>query len=276
MGVQHDAFALIRKRNLPDGCEKPYFCVSKKNSPMGALFKKEIFEFLGNLTGWLVMAVFLTVTGLFLWVLPTGFNILDSGYADLSGFFGLAPFVFLFLVPAITMNSFAEERRSGTLELLLTKPLSDTKVVLAKYFAGFTLLVFTLLPTLVYYFSVWQLGFPKGDIDSGGFWGSFAGLLFLGSAFVATGIFSSSLTRNPIVAFLTAVVLSAFVYMGFDYLSPFFKGETALFVESWGIDTHYASMSRGVIDTRDVIYFFSLDLFFLYLGIYQLGRRKWQ
>ncbi len=243
---------------------------------MGALYKKEIIGFLGNLTGWLVMAIFLTVTGLFLWVLPTGFNIPDSGYASLSGLFSLAPFVFLFLVPAVTMNSFSEEKRSGTLELLLVRPLSDTKIVLAKYLAAFTLVVLALLPTLVYYFSVWQLGFPVGDIDSGGFWGSFIGLLFLGSAFAAMGTFSSTLSRNPLVAFLTAALLSAFVYMGFDFLSPFFGNSLTLFIASLGIDAHYASMSRGVIDTRDVIYFLSLDLFFLYLSVYQLGRRKWQ
>ncbi len=242
---------------------------------MVALYKKEIIGFLGNLTGWLVITIFLTVTGLFLWVLPTGVNIPDSGYASLSGLFSLAPFVFLFLVPAITMNSFSEEKRSGTLELLLVRPLSDTKIVLAKYFAAFTLVVLALLPTLAYYYSVWQLGFPVGDVDSGGFWGSFIGLLFLGSAFAAMGLFSSSLTGNPIVAFLTAVVVSIFMYMGFDYVSPFFGG-AGLFVGQLGISAHYASMSRGVIDSRDVIYFLGLDLFFLYLSVYRLGRRKWK
>ncbi len=243
---------------------------------MGALYKKEILGFLSHLTGWLVMALFLVVTGLFLWVLPVGVNVLDNGYANLSGLFSMAPFVFLFLVPAITMNTFAEEKRNGTLELLLARPLTDTQIVMAKYLAGLSLVVLALLPTLVWYFSVRQLGFPPGDIDAGGFWGSFAGLLFLGAAFVSVGLFSSALTDNPMIAFLTAVVIILFVYLGFGYLAPFFGGNTQLFVEGLGMDAHYASMSRGVIDTRDVIYFLSLDLLFIYLSIYQLGRRKWK
>ena len=242
---------------------------------MRALYKKEVLGFLAGLAGWVVIGIFLLVTSLFLWVLPTGANVLDNGYASLSGLFQLAPFVFLFLVPAITMNSLAEEKRSGTLELLLVRPLGDAKVVTAKYLAAFSLVVLALLPTLVYYFSVWQLGFPAGDIDTGGFWGSFIGLLFLGSAFAAMGIFSSSLTGNPIVAFLTAVGVSVFMYLGFDYVSPFFGG-AELFVGQLGISAHYASMSRGVIDSRDVIYFLGLDLFFLYLSVYRLGRRKWR
>ncbi|UBM63255.1 gliding motility-associated ABC transporter permease subunit GldF [Candidatus Sulfidibacterium hydrothermale] len=242
---------------------------------MGALYKKEILGFLGNLTGWIVIAVFLTVTGLFLWVLPGQMNVLENGYANLYGLFSLAPFVFLFLVPAVTMNSIAEEQRSGTIELLLVRPVSDSRIITAKFFAAFTLVVFALLPTLIYYFSVWQLGFPKGDIDSGGFWGSFIGLLFLGAAFTTTGIFASALSRNPVIAFLTAVVISAFMYMGFDFIAPFF-GRNALFIQQLGISAHYASMSRGVIDTRDVIYFLSLDILFLYSSIYLLGRRKWK
>jgi len=242
---------------------------------MWTLYKKEILGFLSSITGWVVIGIFLTATGLFLWVLPSGLNIPDGGYANLNGLFSLAPFVFLFLVPAVTMNSLAEEKRSGTLELLLIRPLSGTKIITAKYLAAFTLVVLSLLPTLIYYFSVYRLGYPVGDIDTGGFWGSFIGLLFLGAAFVAMGIFASSLTNNPIVAFLTAVVISAFIYMGFDFISSFFGG-AALFVQAFGISAHYASMSRGVIDSRDVIYFLSLILFFLYLSVSFLGRRKWK
>jgi ABC-2 type transport system permease protein len=149
------------------------------------------------------------------------------------------------------------------------------KAQFAKYLAAFTLVVLSLLPTLIYYFSVSRLGFPSGDIDSGGFMGSFAGLLFLGSAFAAIGIFASSLTGNPIISFLTAALLSAFVYMGFDFLAPLFSGKE-LFVSALGISAHYASMSRGVIDTRDILYFLSLDLLFLALSKYNLERRKWQ
>jgi ABC-2 type transport system permease protein len=242
---------------------------------MGALYKKEILGFLSTITGWIVIGIFLTVTGLFLWVFPSGVNVLDNGYANLNGLFSLAPFVFLFLVPAITMNSLAEEKRSGTLELLLIRPLSDTKIILAKFFAAYTLIVLSLFPVLIYYFSVFRLGFPVGDIDIGGFWGSLIGLLFLSSAFAAMGIFSSSFTNNPIVSFLIAVVLSAFVYMGFDFIASFFGG-AGLFVSSLGISAHYSSMSRGVIDSRDVIYFISLDVFFLFLSVNLLGRRKWK
>ncbi len=242
---------------------------------MWALFRKEIIGFLSTLTGWLVMGIFLTVTGLFLWVLPSAMNILDNGYASLNGLFNLAPFVFLFLIPAVTMNSLAEEKHAGTLELLLVRPLGDAKMILAKYLAAFTLVVLSLLPTLIYYFSVRELGFPMGDIDAGGFWGSFVGLLFLGSAFAAMGIFASSFTDKPLVSFLIAAVTSAFVFMGFDFMASFF-GSAGLFVSALGISAHYASMSRGVIDSRDVIYFLSLDLFFLYLSMYLLGRRKWK
>ena len=242
---------------------------------MGALYKKEIIGFLSTLTGWVVIGIFLTVTGLFLWVLPSELNVLDNGYASLGGLFSIAPFVFLFLVPAVTMNSLAEEKHSGTLELLLIRPLSDTKIILAKYLAAFTLVLLSLLPTLIYYYSAYRLGFPPGNIDVGGFWGSFLGLLFLGSAFTAIGIFASSLTGNPIVSFLTAVVISAFIYMGFDFTASFF-GAAELFISALGISAHYSSMSRGVIDSRDVIYFLSLNLFFLYLSVSFLGRRKWK
>ncbi len=242
---------------------------------MGALYKKEILGFLSAITGWIVIGIFLTVTGLFLWVFPSGVNVLDNGYANLNGLFSLAPFVFLFLVPAVTMNSISEEKRNGTLELLLIRPLSDTKIILAKYFAAFTLVVLSLLPTLIYYYSVFRLGFPVGDIDSGGFWGSFTGLLFLGSAFTAMGLFSSSLTNNPIVSFLMAVVISAFVYMGFAFIASFFGG-AELLINALGIQAHYSSMSRGVIDSRDVLYFLSLDILFLFLSVNLLGRRKWK
>ena len=240
------------------------------------LFRKEFNGFLNSLIGYIVIIVFLLATGLFLWVFPIQMNLLDFGYASLDGLFTIAPFVFLFLIPAITMRSFADEKKSGTLELLMTQPLSDLQIILAKYLAGFVLVIFSLLPTLIYYFSVYRLGLPPGNLDSGGMWGSYTGLLFLGSAFVAIGIFSSSVTDNQIVSFVLAVVLSAFFYMGFELIYIFIlSGKVGLFIQSLGIQAHYSSMSRGVIDTRDVIYFFSITALFILLTRLVLAARKW-
>lgn len=243
---------------------------------MIALLKKEIFSYFNSLTVYIVVIVFLLANSLFLWVFPGEFNILEFGYANLNGLFAIAPFVFLFLIPAVTMRLFSEENKSGTIEILLTKPLSDNKIIMAKYLAAFSLVVFSLLPTLIYYFSVYQLGFPKGNLDVGAFWGSFIGLLFLGASFTAIGLFTSSLTNNQIVAFILAVFISAFFYMGFDLLASLgFQGGTELFLKSLGIEFHYASISRGVIDSRDVIYFISLKVVFLMLIKLKMEARKW-
>ncbi len=241
---------------------------------MWTLYKKEINSFLTSITGFVVVGIFLLVTSLFLWVLPSGMNVFENGYANLDGYFSLAPYVFLFLVPAVSMRSFSEEKKSGTIELLLTRPVSDLKIILAKYFAAFSLVVLALVPTLVYYFSVYRLGYPAGNIDSGAFWGSFIGLLFLSSVFVSIGIFFSSLTDNQIVSFLITVLVSAFLYMGFEYIYPLL-GNWGYWVEMLGISAHYSSMSRGVIDSRDLIYFLSLIAFFIYLTNFNLVRRKW-
>jgi len=243
---------------------------------MFSLFLKEIRSFLSSLLGYVVILIFLAVLGLFLWVFPTDFNILDFGYANVDGLFIIAPFVFLFLIPAVTMRSFADEKKSGTIELLFTRPLSDMQIILAKYLAAFALVILALLPTLIYYFSVWQLGFPTGNIDSGGFWGSFIGLVLLGGAFVAIGIFASSISENQVVSFLLAIIISAFLYLGFELIySLELFGSVDLFIKSLGISAHYSSVSRGVVDTRDVIYFFSIIALFLYLTNFVLARRKW-
>jgi ABC-2 type transport system permease protein len=243
---------------------------------MLALFKKEIFGFLNSLIGYIVIIVFLLVIGLFLWVVPLQFNILDFGYASIDGLFILAPFVFLLLIPAITMRSFADERKSGTLELLMTQPLTDLQVILAKYFAGVILVIFSLLPTLIYFFSVYHLGLPPGNMDLGGMWGSYIGLLFLGSTFVAIGIFSSSISDNQIVSFIIAVFLCAFFYIGFELFYTFIlSGRTGLLIQSIGINAHYSSISRGVIDTRDLVYFISISIFFILLTKLSLESRKW-
>jgi len=243
---------------------------------MFTLYKKEIRAFLSSLIGYIVIVVFLLINGLFLWVFQGDFNILDYGYASLDGLFMISPFVFLFLIPAITMRSFSEEKRLGTIEMVLTKPLTDIQIILAKYFAGLTLVIFALLPTLIYLFSVYQLGQPKGNLDMGGAWGSYLGLLFLGSSFVAIGLFCSTLAENQIISFILAVFLSGFIYIGFDFLySLDWFGKTDLLIKSLGMNDHYTSISRGVIDTRDVLYFLSLIVLFIILAKISLGRRRW-
>lgn len=243
---------------------------------MYTLLRKEISSFLSSLIGYTVIIVFLLVNGLFLWVFPQQFNILDYGFASIDTYFMLAPWVFLFLIPAITMRSFAEEQRAGTLEILFTKPVTDLGIIMAKYLAAVVLVLFSVLPTLTYYVTVYKLGMPPGNLDAGGTWGSYIGLLFLGAGFAAIGIFASAVSANQIVSFLVAVFLCGFMYTGFDFvysLSVF--GRFGLFVSQLGISEHYASMSRGVIDTRDVLYFLSLISMFLALTRFFLERRKW-
>ena len=161
---------------------------------MLSLLLKEIRSFLSSLIGYIVISVFLLLIGLFTWVFQGDFNILDLLYADMKGFFQLGPLVFMFLIPAITMRSFSEEKRTGTIELLFTKPLSDLQIILSKYFASLILVLFAILPTLTYYYSIYQLGDPKGNIDTGQMWGSYIGLLLMGSGFVSIGIFCSAIT----------------------------------------------------------------------------------
>lgn len=243
---------------------------------MLSLINKEIRSFLGSLIGYIVIAVFLTTIGLFLWVFPGETNILESGYSSIGPLFYIAPWVFMFLIPAITMRLFSEESRTGTIELLLTKPLTDFQIVLAKYIAGFSLVLFSLLPTLVYFYSVYQLGSPVGNIDVGGTVGSYFGLLFLGSVFVAIGLFSSAITNNQIISFIVAVFLCFFSYVGFESISSLnLFGSIDDVIINFGINAHYLSMSRGVIDTRDVIYFLGVILLFLLFTKTVVGSRKW-
>jgi len=243
---------------------------------MFTLYIKEISSFLNSLIGYIVIVVFLLINSLFLWVFPTEFNIPEYGYASMESLFLLAPFVFLFLIPAITMRMFSEEKKSGTIEILLTQPLSDLQIVFAKYFAGLSLVVISLIPTLVFLVTVYLFGFPIGNLDMGGTWGSYIGLLFLGSAFVAIGLFASSVTDNQVVAFILAIVITAFSYLGFEIIySLDLFGSVDLFIKSLGISSHYASMSRGVIDTRDLVYFVSFVAVFILLTKVALESRKW-
>ncbi len=244
---------------------------------MFTLFKKELSSFLSSLIGYITIIVFLLMNGLFLWVLQTDFNILDYGFSTLDSLFMLGPFVFLFLIPAITMRMFAEEKRGGTMELLLTKPINDYKIILAKYFAGCVLVLFALLPTLIYYASVCWLGMPTGNIDTGGTFGSYIGLLLLGTSFVSIGVFASSLSSNQIVSFIIAAFLCLFFYLGFEAIYTFsFFGKFDLFIQSLGMNYHYTSLSRGVIDTRDLLYFLSINAFFIMLTHLVLQSRKWK
>ena len=242
---------------------------------MLTLLKKEINEFFSTITGYIIVIVFLVAISLFLWIFPTNFNVLDSGYATLNSLFTLAPWIFLFLVPAVTMRMIAEEKKSGTMELLLTRPISDLQIVTAKYFASLVLVIIALLPTLVYFVSVYYLGNPPGNIDMGGTVGSYTGLFFLAAIYAAIGIFSSSLTNNQIIAFIIAVIISFIFYMGFEFLSSMwiFSSIDAIIVDL-GINAHYESMSRGVIDTRDVIYFLSVIVVFIYLTKTVIQNRK--
>lgn len=243
---------------------------------MLALLVKEIRSFLSSLIGYVVMAVFLLLAGLFMWVFPGNLNVLDSGFAQMDTLFFIAPWVFTFLIPSITMRSFSEERRTGTIELLITKPLTDLQIVFAKYLAGLLLVIIAILPTLIYYISVYNLGIPIGNIDSGGTWGSYLGLVFLASSYVSIGIFASSITNNQIVSFLFAAILSFFMYIGWESIASFnLLGPLDDFFISLGINDHYVSMSRGLIDTRDVIYFVVFNGVFILLSRLIIQSRKW-
>lgn len=249
---------------------------ARKEFALLSLLRKEIFDFLSSLIGYLVIAVFLVAVSLFMWVFPIELNVLNSGYANLDALFVLGPWVFLFLCPAITMRLFAEENRTGTIELLLTKPLSDWQIILSKFLAGWVLTLITLLPTLLFYYSVYQLGATEGNIDTGGTWGSYIGLLFLAGAYVSIGIFASSLTNNQIVSFILAVFLSFLLFIGLESASGIFNNSflEGIFIHL-GINAHYLSMSRGVIDTRDVLYFISLIGTFILLTKTRIESRKW-
>lgn len=242
---------------------------------MFTIYKKELYSYLSSLVAYITIGIFLVVLGLFLWVFPDT-SILDYGYASLDSLFSTVPYLFMFLIPAITMRSLAEEKREGTFELLATRPITDWQIVLGKYLASLTLVLFALIPTLVYYISVYQLGVVKGNIDTGAVIGSYIGLFLLGGAFVALGIFSSALTKNQIIAFAIAVFLCFFAFSGFDSASQILSLQKFDdFLLNIGINEHYESISRGVLDTRDLIYFLSFITFFLLLTKTILGGRKW-
>lgn len=242
---------------------------------MRSIFLKEINSFFNSLIAYIVIIVFLTGIGLFMWVFPE-FSVLEYGFADMNTLFIMAPYVFMFLIPAITMRTFAEEKKDGTIELLLTKPLTDWQIILGKYFSSLVLVLFALIPTLVYYYSVYSLGDPEGNIDSAAVAGSYIGLFLLGAVFTAIGIFSSVISTNQIVSFIVAVFFCFIVYQGFLYVSRIEAlGEAAGLVEQFGIAYHYDALSKGLIDSRDVLYFLSIVFLMLLLTRLILGSRKW-
>lgn len=231
---------------------------------MYSLFIKEIKSFFNSLTGYIIIIIFLIVNSMFMWIFEGSMNIPDGGYATVDTLFVLAPWVFLILIPAMTMRSFAEEKHTGTLDLLLTRPLSEMQIIAAKYLAAVVLIILALLPTLVYYFSVIALGSPLGNIDKGGTWGSYIGLVMLAGTYAAVGIFCSSLTDNLVVSFLLASLLCLIICYGFEQIGLLFTMSRAgKMIMSLGIIEHYQSISRGVMDTRDLVYFVAVILIFL-------------
>jgi ABC-2 type transport system permease protein len=240
---------------------------------MKSILFREIKSFFGSPIGYLVIAIFLLLNGLFLWVFDGEFNILNSGFADLNPFFTIAPWILLFLIPAVTMRSFSDEKKQGTIELLLTKPLTIWQIVGGKFLGAMLLIVIALLPTFLYVYIVSDLAFPSGNIDMGSIIGSYFGLLFLISSYTAIGIYTSTLSENQIVAFIIAVFLCFLFYFGFEGISSIFS-ENAQLISFFGMDYHFKSISRGVIDTRDVIYFLSFTFLFLSLTVFNLKSLK--
>jgi len=231
------------------------------------LIYKEISSFFSSLAAYVVIGVFLLANGLFLWLIPGGDNILDGGYAEMTAFFNIAPQLFLFLIPAVCMRLFSEEKKSGTIDLLLARPLSALKIVLSKYLSAFIIVVIAVIPTLLYFISIYLLAMPVGNVDTGAIIGSYIGLFALSSIFVAVSLYASSLSDNQIVAFIIGLILCFILYSGFDFISsiPFLLDwENEL--KYLGISSHYLPMSRGVLDTRDLIWFIVITSFFVYIS----------
>lgn len=243
---------------------------------MYAIFRKELSVFFSSLIGYIAITIFLVANGLFAWVFPET-NILDDGFATLDAFFNFAPWIFMFLIPAITMRSFAEEKNSGTIEFITTRPVTDTQIVLGKYGAALVLVLFSILPTITYYFTVSALASPAGNVDTGGIIGSFIGLMLLGATFVAIALFTSAITSNQIVAFIAGMFACFFLYLAFDSLSliPVFVGGADMYFNAISINRHYQNISKGYIDLRDVVYFASMVVLFLLMTKTALSSRKW-
>lgn len=243
---------------------------------MLSIFKKEIHSFFSSIVGYLAMLIFIIACGLFLWVVPSS-SILDYGYASMDRFFELAPWFLLLLIPSVTMRAFAEEFRTGTIEWLSTKPISNINIVLGKYFASVVLVAAALLPTLIYIYSISNLSAIEDSIDYGSIIGSYFGLLFLVAGFNAVGIFCSTLASNQIVGFLIALFSCYILFYGFESFSAITELPVGFdyYLSMIGMSYHYNSISRGIIDSRDVLYFLSIIIFFLSLSTYSLTKRTW-
>ncbi len=241
---------------------------------MLTIFKKEFNSFLNSLIAYIAIGVFLAITGYFVWISNDGQtqNVLDYGYADLSTFFSITPFVFILLIPAITMRAFSEEFKTGTIELLLTKPLSQWQLVMGKFLAAFALVVVALIPTLLYYYSVYQLGIPKGNIDSAAVVGSYIGLILLGGVFVAICTWASSMTDNQVVAFILGSVLCFVFYYMIGSLASLFGGSLQNSISYLSLSYHYDALGRGLIDSRNILYFVSVIFVALYLTKLRLTK----
>ncbi len=240
---------------------------------MWSVCKKEFRQFFSSLTGYIAIIVFLLLNGLMLFVFPDT-NVLDFGYATLEKFFELAPWILLLLVPAITMRSLSEEFKTGTFEILQTKPISRWQLVLGKYFGALIVVWIALLPTFIYMFSIQQLSM-EGGIDVGATMGSYIGLFFLSAVFTSIGVCCSSFTSNAVVAFILSAFACFLLYSGFNAISriPALEAGADYYIEMLGIDFHYKSISRGVIDSRDVIYFLSVIMLFLTITNKNLVKR---
>jgi ABC-2 type transport system permease protein len=239
------------------------------------VLSKEFNSFLNSLIAYIVIGVFLTGIGLLMWVFPET-SVLEYGYADMDALFSFGPYVFIFLIPAITMRSFAEEKKAGTMELLFTKPLSDWDIIFGKFFASFLLVIIAVIPTLIYYYTICQLGNPVGNIDASGVLGSYIGLVLLGGVFCAVGVLASSITPNQIIAFLVAAFLCFILFSGFNSIASidFFSSNTLL-VKQFGLLYHYEAMSKGLLDSRDLLYFFSVVFLMLSVTKLIVGGRQW-
>jgi len=242
---------------------------------MLTIFRKELTAFFSSLIGYIAIAVFLILIGLVMWVFPN--NAFDFGYANLDILFTNAPMVFMLLIPAVTMRLFSEEKKAGTLEIISTRPITELQIILGKYFAALVLVIIALLPTFLYYYTIYQLATPVGNIDAGAIRGSYIGLCLLSATFISIGVFASALTDNQIVAFILAAFLCFVFYLAFNALSglDLVGGKVNDIIQSIGIQYHYESISRGVVDSRDVIYFLSLIVIFILCTKTALESRKW-
>lgn len=232
---------------------------------MYSIYLKELKSFFSSAMGYIVIGLFLLATGLMLWVFPGNFNIVDRGYADLDGLFQLAPWLYLFLCPAVTMRMIAEEKQAGTLELLITRPLTGWDIVLGKLLAAWSVVAIALIPTLLWFWSVCQMAEPAYNVDAAAFWGSWIGLIFLALVYVSIGLFGSSLSKNQIVVFFVSALICFALYYGFELIGSLLSGKSAFALRQFGIHEHYKSIARGVIDSRDIVYFLLVSAVFAFL-----------